>query len=97
MEASLHSSTRKVRYSDSLKPTILPGQSTAECVASGISVAVVGAVKQVCEQYPDHHIILTGGGAAEFQTLGLVGDWRPDLVLEGLLRRAQGTDVAFTT
>ncbi len=97
MEAALQSSTRKVRYTDSLEPSILPGQSTAECVASGISVAVVGAVKQVCEQYPDHHIILTGGGAAELRALGLGGDWRPDLVLEGLLRRAQGTDVAFTT
>jgi type III pantothenate kinase len=97
MEAALQLNTRKVRYTDSLEPTIVPGQSTAECVASGISAAVLGAVKQVCEQYPDHHIIFTGGGAAGLKALGLAGDWRPDLVLEGLLRRALGTDVAFTT
>ena len=97
MEAALQSSTQKVRYSDSLKLALDPGQSTAECVASGISVAVLGAIKQVCDQYPAHHVIFTGGAAPGLNAVGLVGDWRPDLVLEGLLSRARGTEVAFAT
>ena len=97
MEAALQSSTRMVRYSDTLKPTVDPGQSTAACVASGISVAMLGAIRQVCDQYPDHQVIFTGGGAPELNAVGLVGEWRPDLVLEGLLRRALGTQVAFAT
>ena len=96
MEAALQSSTQLVRYTDSLEPTVMPGQSTAECVTSGISVAVMGAIKQIGAQYPDHQMIFTGGGAAGLNAAGIVGDWRPDLVLEGLLRRAQGTDVAYT-
>ena len=97
MEAALQSSTQKVRYSDSLKLALDPGQSTAECVASGISVAVLGAIKQVCDQYPAHQVIFTGGAASGLNAVGLVGDWRPDLVLEGLLSRARGTEVAFAT
>lgn len=96
MEAALQSSTQLVRYADSLEPTVTPGQSTAECVTSGISVAVLGAIKEIVKQYPDHQIIFTGGGATGLSAAGIVGDWRPDLVLEGLLRRAQGTDVAYT-
>ena len=56
----------------------------------------MGAIKQISGQYPDHQMIFTGGGAAGLNAAGIVGDWRPDLVLEGLLRRAQGTDVAYT-
>ncbi|MDG1066197.1 MAG: type III pantothenate kinase [Luminiphilus sp.] len=97
MEVALQSSTRKVRYTDSLEATVTPGQSTAECVASGISVALLGAIRQVCDQYPDHQVIFTGGGAVGLAGLGLAGDLRPDLVLEGLLRRAQGSEVAFAT
>ncbi|MDA7583728.1 type III pantothenate kinase [Luminiphilus sp.] len=96
MEAALQSSTQLVRYTDSLEPTVEPGQSTAECVISGISVAVLGAIREIGAQYPDHQIIFTGGGAAGLNAAGIVGDWRPDLVLEGLLRRAQGTDVVYT-
>ena len=96
MEAALQSSTQLVRYTDSLEPTVEPGQSTAECVISGISVAVVGAIGEIGAQYPDHQIIFTGGGAAGLNAAGIVGDWRPDLVLEGLLRRAQGTDVVYS-
>ena len=96
MEAALQSSTQLVRYTDSPKPTVKPGQNTAECVTSGISVAVVGAIKEIGEQYPDHQMIFTGGGAAGLNAAGIVGDWRPDLVLEGLSRRAHGTDVVYT-
>jgi len=88
MEEALIRETGRVRFSDTALVTIDPGQSTAQCVTSGLWIAAFGAISLVAKRYPDHRIVLTGGGGEALLTVGLRGEWRPHLVLEGLAIRA---------
>jgi type III pantothenate kinase len=90
MRQALLTGTEQVRFDDELPVSLALGRSTAEAVSYGISVAVVGTVKQIIEQagqsLPEgFNIVLTGGGAQGVRPyLADTLDWRPDLVLDGL-------------
>jgi len=88
MEQALTRDTERVRFDDAPAASVAPGQSTAACVTSGIWAAALGAVELVCQRYPDHHRIITGGDSQALLDLGVAAEWRPNLVLEGLNVRA---------
>ena len=69
---------------DKLETTTMPGITTDACVGAGVWRATLGAVGSVCEDYPDHHAMVTGGLAATMLDLGLKATHHPDLVMEGL-------------
>lgn len=89
MESSLQAQTQRVRYDDKTAPSLAPGNTTAACVVAGILCAAVGAIAEVRRRHLEHSLILTGGDAATLMALGIAGEWRPNLVLEGLARRAR--------
>ena len=89
MESVLTRETQRVRFSDSAERTLRPGQSTAQCVSSGIWLATYAAVQTVLSANPNHRVLVTGGGARALLDLGVDGEWRPLLVLEGLYIHAQ--------
>lgn len=90
MEQSLFRDTQRVRYDQGLEPSLGPGMHTGACVRSGLWAAAFGAVHLVLQQHPDHHLIVTGGDGQALLSLGLNGEWRPNLVLEGLAITARG-------
>ncbi len=69
---------------DKRETTMMPGITTDACVGAGVWRATMGAVRSVCEDYPDHHAMVTGGLAATMLELGLKATHYPDLVMEGL-------------
>jgi type III pantothenate kinase len=84
MEMALRRDTKRIRYDDSQPVTLDAGNTTATCVSSGIWMALVGAISALQQRYPDHHSILTGGDGQALIDIGIVAEWRPHLVLEGL-------------
>ena len=88
MERALTRDTQRVRFSDGAYQSLDPGQSTAQCVTSGLWLAAVGAVRLAMSNHPAHELVLAGGGGEALVTLGLNGEFRPHLVLEGLVIRA---------
>lgn len=88
MERALTRDTQRVRFSDGAHQSLAPGQSTAQCVTSGVWLAAVGAVRLAMSNHPVHELVLAGGGADALMNLGLSGEFRPNLVLEGLVIRA---------
>ena len=84
MELALRRDTKRIRYDDSQPVTLDAGNTTAACVSSGIWMALVGAISALQQRYPDHRSILTGGDGQALIDLGIVAEWRPHLVLEGL-------------
>lgn len=69
---------------DKLQTTMMPGITTGACVGAGVWRSTIGAVRSVCEDYPDHHAMVTGGSAATMLDLGLKATRYPELVMEGL-------------
>lgn len=69
---------------DKLETTMMPGITTEACVGAGVWRSTIGAVRSVCEDYPDHHAMVTGGLVSTMLDLGLEATPYPDLVMEGL-------------
>jgi type III pantothenate kinase len=88
MQSALFRDTQRVRFTEQLDPATTPGSSTAACVVAGSWAALLGATTLVTRRYPDHRIVITGGAGRDLLSLGLDGEWRPDLVLEGLAIKA---------
>nr|ADI18754.1 putative transcriptional regulator, homolog of bvg accessory factor [uncultured gamma proteobacterium HF4000_36I10] len=93
MQNSLRQDTARVYYTESDRPELRPGQSTAEAVVNGAALAATAvataALAQAREQLgADCAALLTGGDAELLmQLLGeKAGDfaYSPDLVMEGL-------------
>jgi len=64
-----------------------PGQSTGECVNHGLawlSAAMVERVQSDVKKFGLEHILVTGGDADRLLGLGLLAEFRPQLVLDGL-------------
>lgn len=89
MESALMRDTHRVRFSDGADRTLRPGQSTAQCVTSGVWLAGHSAVQAVVSRYTDYRVLITGGDAQALLQLGIEGEWCPNLVLEGLFIDAQ--------
>ena len=84
MERSLLNDTQRVRYEGAAAVSISPGQSTLDCVSGGVWVAALGAIKLILQRVPKYRVVITGGDGQALISLGLKGEWRPNLVLEGL-------------
>ena len=84
MRRALSSETDRIQVGALEAPTIEPGNNTQACVTAGSWRAVVGAVKSIMGEYPQHRALLTGGAADALQDLGLAATHRSDLVMEGL-------------
>ncbi len=91
MESALMRDTHRVRFSDGAERTLRPGQSTAQCVTSGVWLAGHSAVQAVVSRYVDYRVLITGGDAQALMQLGIDGEWCPHLVLEGLFIDAQSS------
>jgi len=66
-----------------------PGQSTSECTNHGIAWLTSGVIDRVhkdCESYNLGNLLVTGGDADRFLSLGLDAEHRSGLVFEGLER-----------
>lgn len=91
MERALLLDTDRVRFADDAVYALSPGQSTAEAVRHGIALAQSGAVLLALRQagQPAPRLVFCGGaGQTLRELLGGEGEWRPDLVFEGLERLA---------
>jgi type III pantothenate kinase len=87
MERALLLDTDRVRFSEPAEYSLSPGASTAQAVRHGIALAQAGAVSLALQAAADEPpaVLFTGGGGAWLAaTLGDVGEFVPDLVLEGL-------------
>jgi type III pantothenate kinase len=84
MERSLLRDTQRVRFDARAPASVFPGTKTSDCVAAGIWAAAFGAVKLVLAEHAQHSVVVTGGDGESLLTLGIDGDWRPNLVLEGI-------------
>jgi len=66
---------------------VLPGRDTGECVNHGLAWLFQGLIERIHSDVRElglSRIIATGGDASRLMELGLRGDIRPSLVLEGL-------------
>lgn len=84
MADALLRDTQRVRFNEQVAPSLAPGTHTGACVSAGIWMALYGSVQQVLLRYPSHRVVVTGGDGEALLRLGINGEWRPHLVLEGL-------------
>jgi len=86
MERALLLDTDRVRFDESVEYGLAPGCSTAEAVRHGIALAQVGAVATALAQAGGElQLFFAGGGGQALQSWLLRGgEYRPDLVFEGL-------------
>lgn len=88
MERALLLDTDRVRFSEPVEYSLSPGTSTAEAVRHGIALAQAGAVRLALqtagEGEPLIPVFTGGGGQWLSETLEGIGDYVPDLVLDGL-------------
>ena len=84
MRQSLTQDTRLIDVNTLAAPTMLPGSDTAQCVNAGVWQAAQGAIQSVITRYPQYRLVITGGTGSELMALGLQGEHRPHLVLDGL-------------
>ncbi|WP_157954447.1 type III pantothenate kinase [Saccharospirillum mangrovi] len=67
---------------------LVPGTSTAECIANGSVLALIGAVESALAQSPvaAADVIWTGGDAAALRNLSAwPGEHHPQLIFEGMM------------
>lgn len=87
MERALLLDTDRVRFAEEAVYGLAPGRSTAEAVRHGIALAQSGSVLVALRkagQPAPRQIFCGGAGKTLRELLGNVGEWRPDLVFEGL-------------
>jgi type III pantothenate kinase len=87
MERALLLDTDRVRFAEEVDYQLSPGTSTAEAVRHGIALAQAGAVAMALQACGDERPALYFCGGAGETLMGLLGrggEWRPDLVFEGL-------------
>lgn len=91
MERALLSDTARVHFAEAARDLIDPGRSTAEAVYNGLMLSQAGAVALALERYgTGMSLVLSGGnGEALLRVLDSGGEYRPDLVFEGLLLAGQ--------
>lgn len=91
MQESLTARAQRIAVAPLDDPTLDPGRSTRDCVGEGAWLAAIGALREVTRRYPDHQLVVTGGDGQQLLRHGLNGEWRPDLVREGLALWLQAT------
>ncbi|TBW47511.1 type III pantothenate kinase [Marinobacter halodurans] len=87
MRESLEDKTARVFFGKSLSLDTSPGLSTGECVRHGLSwlwSSVIDRIEAMRTTYGFETVFVTGGDGEDLIRLGLEGQWRPSLVLDGL-------------
>lgn len=84
MVQALVGGTDRIAVEAGVKPALTPGTSTSDCVNHGVWLATYGALKAVLARAPEHRVVVTGGNGQGLLSLGINGEWRPQLVFEGL-------------
>lgn len=87
MRRSLQVDAARIDFDPSQVLNTSPGVSTSECVNHGIawlSEALVERVRRDCIALGISDILVTGGDAERLLQLGLVAEFRPSLVMDGL-------------
>lgn len=88
MERALLLDTDRVRFAEPADYKLAPGTSTAQAVRHGIGLAQAGAVTLALQEAAPSGAplpVFTGGGGEWLAaTLGGIGEYVPDLVLDGL-------------
>lgn len=87
---ALYAGTQQISVKAGRFDSTALGQTTFDAVNHGVLFGVVGAVRAIQADYPDHQITLTGGGAhmmnAQFDHQLAI---EPELLLKGLKRYFQ--------
>ncbi|WP_152208474.1 type III pantothenate kinase [Marinobacter changyiensis] len=84
---SLRQDVARVGFEEPESALSNPGVNTTECVHHGLTWlwgGVVGQVQRDCRDRAISTVLVTGGDGERFIELGLVAEYRPHLVLEGL-------------
>jgi type III pantothenate kinase len=94
MERALLADTHRVRFSESVSPSLSAGRSTAEAVVHGLALAQTGAVRMALEEAGREgdlpQLVISGGDAQVLLGhLGAPAVYLGDLVFQGLLRQAE--------
>lgn len=87
MEQALSRDTDRVRFDEDADYSLTPGKSTAEAVRHGVALAQAGSVRMALESLnidEPHMLICGGGGYLLRQLLDGAGEYKPDLVFDGL-------------
>jgi len=87
MERALLQDTGRVRFAEDADYALTPGSSTAEAVRHGIALAQAGALALAMDRagVTAAQMLFCGGwGETLMRLLDRGGDYRPDLVFEGL-------------
>lgn len=84
MQSALVGNTDRIRFDVPGQKALSPGRTTADCVSGGAFLAIHGAIREVMALHPEMHLLVTGGDGPDLMDLGLNGEWRPNLVFEGL-------------
>lgn len=94
MLRSLRQDAARIAFtSDVQDRSTSPGQSTASCVHNGLdwlADAIVGRLHSDCRGHGIERVFITGGDAPLLSSAGLRAEYRPDLVIEGLMAVADG-------
>lgn len=76
---------------DSLVPSPSLGQDTQTAMSNGVWLGLSAMIMHVCSEYPNAKMVVTGGdGKALLRLLNDSGEWRDNLVIEGLQRLSRG-------
>ncbi len=83
---ALYAGTQQIEVKQGKFDSMVLGVNTSDAVNHGVLFGIVGAVRQVQDKYPEHQLILTGGGAQMLadQLSGMMVD--EALLLKGLQR-----------
>jgi len=87
MRRSLQADAARIIFEEHLAGDTTPGHNTSECVHHGLNWLSLGAVTQVHKDLDTlglKNLIVTGGDAERWLSLGLEAEHRPALVFEGL-------------
>jgi len=86
MERALLSDTDGVRFGEAPRDQLSPGRSTEAAVLNGLALSQVGAVATALARFGDSEVLVFcgGDGAVLQRLLDAGGDYRADLVLDGL-------------
>lgn len=84
MQESLTARASRISVPAVSGASLAPGQSTQACVSHGAWLAAASAVAEVLRQHPAHRLVVCGGDGGALLGLGLNGEWRADLIRDGL-------------
>lgn len=83
---ALYAGTQQIGVKQGRFDSVALGQTTFDAVNHGVLFGIVGAVKSIQAQYPEHRLVLTGGGASMLNAHLTGASIDDNLLLKGLQR-----------